>query len=140
MWNALDRGSEGLPRLVLATFLVAALCAVALIVIGGTFSSGHSNDLWFELAKGGVQLLTIVILGGAVAAAFRSLDARRDDRRRLDEYRAAFVHELLDAYRRIKAVRRSLRASGLRSPTSGLANSLLSFFPTVGNPSNVSKP
>jgi hypothetical protein len=119
MWGALRRSGEEAPRLVVATFSLAGLCAVAFIVIGATSSTGDSGDLWFELAKGGIQLLTVVILGGAVAAAFRSLDARRDDRRRLDEFRAGFVHELLDAYRRIKAVRRSLRASGMRAPTGG---------------------
>jgi hypothetical protein len=54
-----------------------------------------------------------------VAAAFRVLDERRQDRRLLDEYRAASAGELIDAYHRIKAVRRTLRAIGFRPTASG---------------------
>jgi hypothetical protein len=61
----------------------------ALLVAGGAIWLGVSNassgsDLWFEAAKSGLQLLAIVVLGGAVAWAFRQLDARREEGRRLD--------------------------------------------------------
>jgi hypothetical protein len=60
--------------------VVAAAVAVAFIAFGAIFTS-ESGDLWFELAKAGVQLLAIVVLGSAVAAAFRVLDDRREGRR-----------------------------------------------------------
>jgi hypothetical protein len=88
-----------------------------------------------------MQLLAVVVLGGVVTAAFRTLDARREgrreeaaedreeqrkiaaekraDRRLLDEYLGGLAGELIDAYLRIKAVRRKLRAIGLRPPVSG---------------------
>lgn len=107
-WSRTRLGARQWPWLAIATFLVAAVLAVVLIIVG----SVGSGDLSFELAKAGIQLLAISIFGGAVTAAFRSLDARREDLRRLDAYRATTVNELLDAYHRIKAVRRVLRASG----------------------------
>jgi len=107
-WDRTRRGARQWPWLAIATFLAAAVLAGVLIFVG----KASSGDLSFELSKAGIQLLAIVIFGGAVAAAFRSLDARREDLRRLDAYRAATVDELLDAYHRIKAVRRALRASG----------------------------
>jgi hypothetical protein len=59
-------------------FFVVAVIAVIVIVVG----NGGSSDLSFELAKAGIQLLAVAVLGGAVAQAFRSLDAHRDDLRR----------------------------------------------------------
>jgi hypothetical protein len=75
-----------------------------------------------------------VILGSAVAFGFRNLDNRRHDaeviaeerrndqrryeeikreeRQRIDAYRAAFTDELWSAYHRVKAVRRTLNAYG----------------------------
>jgi hypothetical protein len=120
--------------------VVAAAVAVAFIAFGAIFTS-ESGDLWFELGKAGVQLLAIVVLGSAVAAAFRVLDdrregrrigaseqreedrklaaERREERRLLDEYRAGIAAELVDAYHRIKAVRRTLRAIGFGPTASG---------------------
>lgn len=70
------------------------------------------HELGVELAKGGITLFAIAILGGALAAAFRSLDERRQEARRIDEYRAATADELWDAYHSIKAVRRLLVVAG----------------------------
>jgi hypothetical protein len=94
---------------------VALAVAVAFIALGASYTS-HPGDLWFELAKAGMQLFAVGILGAVVAAALRILDDHRQDRRRRDEYRAETAGELLDAYHRIKAVRRKLRAAGFRSP------------------------
>jgi hypothetical protein len=106
-----------LPWLWLAPTLGAAL-ALAFIGLGAAFTS-RAGDLWFELAKTGMLLLAVEVLGGAVAAAYRALDDRREERRRIDDYLASLAGELIDAYHRIKAVRRRLRALGLRSPASG---------------------
>jgi hypothetical protein len=110
------RRTARLPWLAIATFLAATAVALVLIAIGATHAQSGSGDLHFELAKAGIQLLAIVIFGGAVAAGFRSLDARRDERRRIDDYLASMADELLDAYHHIKAVRRALRAAGFRNP------------------------
>jgi hypothetical protein len=121
------------------TLLPIGIVVVALIVAGVLLYLGatHSGDVWLEVAKGGIQLLVIVILGGAVAAGFRMQDDRRrregmeqenrltnqrrredierEDRERLDAYRADFVDELWGAYHRVKAVRRILTAYGFGS-------------------------
>jgi hypothetical protein len=92
------------------------VCLVALAVLVGAFSwqrtASRSDDLWFEVAKAAIQLVAIAVLGGAATAAFRSREHRRDERLRLDEFRAETAEQLWDAYHRIKAVRRSLRAAG----------------------------
>lgn len=85
-----------------AIFLTVAAVAVAMIVAG---KSG-SDDFALELAKAGLQLLVVAIFGGAVSQAFRSLDAHREELRRIDAYRAATVDKLFDAYHQVKAVRR----------------------------------
>jgi len=70
------------------------------------------------MAKGGIQLFVVVVVGTAVAYAFRREESERDHRRRLDEYRRGVLLELVEAYNRIKEVRRTLRAYGFRSPRS----------------------
>jgi hypothetical protein len=96
--------------------------AIVGIGIGAVNSESRSSELWFEVAKAGLQLLAIAVLGGAVAWAFRSLDAGRDDRRRRDEYLASVANDLWDAYNRIKAVRRRLIAAGFRKRDAGLSS------------------
>lgn len=105
------RDPRRVPWQVKTTFVVGLVVSVALFVAGVTHSTARSADVWFEVAKAGLQLLAIVILGGAVAWAFRNLDDRREDRRRRDEYLSANADELLNAYFQVKAVRRSLRAA-----------------------------
>jgi len=95
----------------IAIFLFVAALAGVFILVG----SGGSTTLSTELTKAGVQLFAVAILGGAVAEAFRSLNAHREEQRRIDEYRAATVDKLFDAYHQSKAVRRALRAAGFRN-------------------------
>jgi membrane protein implicated in regulation of membrane protease activity len=116
--------------------LPLGILAIGLIIAVALFVAGviHSGKLGLELAKGGIQLLVVVILGSAVAFGFRNLDERRVDQRRMeddhrteqrrkedvareerlrvDDYRAKFVDELWAAYNRVKAVRRTLSAYG----------------------------
>lgn len=66
-----------------------------------------------------MQLFVIVILGGVIGVILRSLDAMREDDRRLQDYRISLGRDLIDAYNSVKGVRRTLRAFGFRSPTSG---------------------
>jgi hypothetical protein len=106
-----------------------ALIAVGLFAAGAALSNSR-GDLPSEVAKAGVQLFAIVLLGGAVTFAFGELNGRReqrreiaaearDERRKLDAYRAEVAGELIAAYHRAKAVRRTLRAAGFEPPVSG---------------------
>jgi hypothetical protein len=126
------------PWAAIAVFLFAVAVAVALITVGSIWASG---DVPLEAAKAGLQLLAIAIFGGAVAAAFRWLEASRDElrrseaasreeERRLDDYRAARVVELWDAYHQIKSVRRALRAAGFAAPSGKLTDEQIEAFHT----------
>ena len=125
-------------RAAIAVFLFAVVVAVSLIIVGSIWASG---DVPLEAAKAGLQLLAVAIFGGAVAAAFRWLEAYRDEQRRseadsreqqrrLDDYRAARVAELWDAYNRIKTVRRALRAAGFAAPSGKLTDEQIAVFRT----------
>src|SRR5512132_4363055 len=102
-----SHGPSRTPWLVIATFLVALLVAVGAIWLGASNSTSPSPDLWYEVAKAGLQLFAIALLGGAVAGAFKILDGRREDRRRRDEYLGVVADQLWNAYLRVKAVRRA---------------------------------
>jgi len=116
-------------RLVYAIFGAVALIAIVLFAVGAALSTSR-GDLPFEVAKAGVQLFAIVLLGGAATFAFGELNDRREqrreiaaeereERRALDAYRAEVAGELIGAYHRVKAVRRTLRAAGFEPPISG---------------------
>lgn len=100
------------PWPALGIFFGTAVVAGVLILIGDL----GSGPLVFELAKSGVQLLVVAVLGGAVAWAFRWLDDKRDERRRLDESRLGAIGDLQNAYYEAKRVRRALRAAGFDKP------------------------
>ena len=82
------------------------------------------NALWLEVAKAGVQVVAVGVLGGALAAIWQNIRARRDreierndkirDREieRNDAIRAELV-SLVALYNEVKAVRRHLRSLGL---------------------------
>ncbi len=103
------------------------ILAFGLTIAVALFAAGvvYSGKLGLELAKGGIQVLVIVIVGSAVAFAFRTLEESRAEQRRedeiareerlsLDQYRANFVDELWVAYNRVRAARRTLNAYGFR--------------------------
>lgn len=93
--------------------LVAVLVVIALLIA----PSSKSADFRLELAKAFVQLAVVTVLGGLVAATVRYVESRREENRRLDEYWADLYREVVAAYNGVKAVRRTLRASGFGSHT-----------------------
>jgi hypothetical protein len=98
---------------------VAAVIAVVMILLGWVTVESRSDEASAELVKTGLQIVAVVVVGSAVAAAFRARSERRDDERRIDEYLATKVNELWAAYHRIKAVRRTLRAAGFHKRQAG---------------------
>ena len=102
--------------------LPAAIIGGGLAIAVALFVAGviHAGALGLELAKGGIELLVVVVLGSAVAFGFRQLDDRREERRRLDEYRVAFVEDIRKTDRRIRAARRTLNAFSFGRPVGGL--------------------
>lgn len=91
-----------------------------LVGLGVANTSAPPSDVWFEVTKAGFQLFAIILVGGAIAWAFRRLDELREDRRRKDEYLATVANDLWKAYLGVKAVRRALRAAGF-GPTASSA-------------------
>ena len=82
------------------------------------------DELWLEVAKAGVQVVAVGVLGGALAAVWRNITARREakvaedakerDReiQRNDKIRAELV-SLVALYNGVKSVRRIVRSLGL---------------------------
>ena len=122
-------------------WLIGVIAAVGLATAGlGSWLAWVSNDewydaLWLEVAKAGVQVVAVGVLGGALAAAWHSITAERErrlvseakeaDERRADaakeaerrtERNAKIRGELADLivlYNDVKAIRRTLRSLGL---------------------------
>jgi hypothetical protein len=61
-----------------------ALLGVALVIIGAVLSE-QREELWIEIAKVGIQLLVIGIIGGALSAGWKLAEERRSEQRRLAE-------------------------------------------------------
>ena len=90
--------------------------AVALTIIGSILSSPQLSDPWLEVAKAGLQLGVIVLVGGAVTYGFKFLESERDAQARRDEYLLGMIRNLVESYNQIKSVRRTLRAYGFLKP------------------------
>jgi hypothetical protein len=90
-----------------------------MIPLGWITAESRSDEASVELIKTGLQIAVVVVLGSAVAAAYRTRVERRDHERRIDEYRVATLNDLWAAYHQIKAVRRMLRAHGFDRPQRG---------------------
>jgi hypothetical protein len=110
------RNSERRPN---AWWLLALLTFLGLgAIITGAWLANLTHDkwsdaLWLEVAKAGVQVVAVGVLGGALAAIWRSIAARRElEIQRNDKIRAELV-SLVALYNGVKAVRRILRSLGL---------------------------
>jgi hypothetical protein len=101
---------------IILAFAFAFSVAVALTIIGSIRSSPQRSDPWLEVAKAGLQLGVIVLVGGAVTYGFKFLDSERNVRARRDEYLLGVIRNLVESYNRVKSVRRTLRAYGFLKP------------------------
>jgi hypothetical protein len=104
-------------RIIWLSTAAAVVVLLAVVICVAVFlAPSRAADIWTEIAKACIQLVVVVGLGGIVGVVLRSIDERRDERRARDERRFAIFQELVDAYHRIKLVRRQLRTVGLRAP------------------------
>jgi len=102
----------------------AVLVLLAVVICVAVFlAPTRASNIWTEIAKACIQLLVVVGFGGVVGTVLRSVDQRRDERRARDEQRYAIFQEIVDAYHRLKYVRRHLRSMGLRAPAAERLNS-----------------
>jgi len=97
----------------------------AMVVIGAVMSD-QRRELWLELARVGIQLLAVGIVGGALSAGWKLAEQRRSDRRRdfelelenkreVHERQLATFVQVVAAYNGVKSVRRTLKSLGLKS-------------------------
>ena len=95
---------------------VALMATLLLVVsaIGFWAVPKRREELWFELAKAGIQLAVVIGLGGVVSSVLRAVDASRERRRIRNEHRFATFQQLVAAYHQLKLVRRNLRMVGVR--------------------------
>jgi hypothetical protein len=102
-------------------FWLVVLTALGLVAIITSARLAHHtphkdkwfNALWLEVAKAGVQVVAVGALGGALAAVWQNIRARRDrETERNDKIRDELV-SLVALYNDVKAVRRILRSLGL---------------------------
>lgn len=73
----------------------------------------HPDELWFEAGKAAMSAIAVGFFGVVIGFFVNSRDDQRKRHRELLEYRRGFLLEAGDAYGRIKAARRGLRADGL---------------------------
>lgn len=88
------------------------LIGVTLALIGAV----KSPVLWSDLARAGLQIAIITVLGAIVTAALKYVDERRAQA----EQRMQVFRDVIAAYNRIKAVRRNFRALGVLAPADRL--------------------
>jgi hypothetical protein len=96
-------------------FLGGALIAVVLVAASQIIPE-KPPEVWPEVAKAGVQIGLVGLVASGVTHLLGRATAARDRDRRIEAYRLRIFGELVEAYNGIKAVRRTLRALGLREP------------------------
>ena len=83
----------------------------------GWIFSDRTNDLWFEVAKAGIQVVAVGVVGGGLATVWRRLgemSARIDEVEHSRRDRLASDYsELATLYNQVKAIRRRLGSLGL---------------------------
>jgi hypothetical protein len=89
-------------------------------------------DLWLEVGKTGLGIVSIAVVGGLVSWVFRRIDSDREEARRLNDYRQEILRDFLASYRGIKNVRRHLRVAGLtdkyQAPPTTLTKEQMSIY------------
>jgi hypothetical protein len=102
--------------ILLATVFLGLALSVGMVLFGAMTKYGIGNQISVEIAKAGLQLGVVSILGGSVAVILRRLESGREQRRILNEYRLNLLRDVTYSYNRVKAVRRTLRAFGFDNP------------------------
>jgi hypothetical protein len=131
------------PRLQVRVVLVGALVAAAALgiaaVVKGMLETDLDDEFWLEVAKAGVQVLAVVVIGGAVAAAWRYLEEERggeqkrladeqEHRLQLHEQQLDVFRQIVQSYNEVKAIRRTLRSIGLRDATGAMTEAQVRSF------------
>jgi uncharacterized protein (UPF0335 family) len=104
-----------LKKLLTGVVIGGLILAAGLVLFGAKMAHEKGDQIWIEIAKAGVQLGILSIIGGGIAAVLRRLESLREEQRTLNEYRLNVLRDVTTSYNQIKAVRRILRAFGFNS-------------------------
>ncbi len=96
--------------------IVVFVVGVTLALIGVVKSPTPRDEFWSDLAKAGLQIAIITVLGAIVTTTLKYVD----ERRARDEQRLQVFRDIIAAYNRVKAVRRNLRGLGVLAPANSL--------------------
>jgi hypothetical protein len=83
------------------------------VIIASAQWARLSDDLWLEIAKAVIQVVAVGVLGGALAAAWRNITAKREARARAEAKISDELVSLVTLYNDVKCVRRTIRSLGL---------------------------
>jgi hypothetical protein len=100
--------------------------AVGVVVFGAKMA--HHDPIGTEIAKAGMQLAIVTIIGGSITWILRHVERLREEHRSLNEYRLNVLQEVTTSYNQIKAVRRTLRAFGFTAPNTPLTHDQVMEF------------
>jgi hypothetical protein len=100
-------------------FIIVAVLvgAVGTIALSALMAPGRQEDIWVELAKSAATIVALALATGVVGAMLRDRDALREDQRRAQAYRLAFLEQIEATYGHVKSARRLLRTFGFDSPS-----------------------
>ena len=82
-------------------------------ITGAGALESWDRDFWLEVAKAGVQLVSVAVLGGIAAGAWRARERSRDQEAERKTKLRGERAELVALYNDVKEVRRTLRSLGL---------------------------
>jgi hypothetical protein len=117
--EAMVGASRGPGRRMAASWLLALLALIGLmvIVVSAVFAFRTENtwfdQFWLEVAKGGVQVVAVGVLGGALAATWQIISANREAKLQRNAKIREELASLVALYNEVKAIRRTLRSLGL---------------------------
>jgi hypothetical protein len=102
------------PWFAVGIFLFALALVGIVMALVFNAASAAKDDLWWSISRAGVGIAFTAVAAAATTWAFKIVDQRRVR----DEERRRLYHQVVEAYNEVKAVRRRLRALGLREPRS----------------------
>lgn len=109
LWVLLLVGAIGVTGVLISVFAYSQ----ARDLTGAGELENWDRDFWLEVAKAGVQLVAVAVLGGMAAAAWRARERNRDQEAERKAKLRGELAELVRLYNDVKKVRRTLRSLGL---------------------------
>lgn len=104
---------HAVARLIVLLGILGVLVLLIGILGAVLAESSTADELWLELAKAGIQIVAVGVVGGALAQAWRRIQTQREAAAAADDKIRAELAELVALYNNVKAVRRRLRSLGL---------------------------